>query len=124
MTRHREARVSTLETGNRGEKIARKYFEDRGYEILQSNWRHGHWEIDLIATFEGILHIIEVKTQHAETAGFPEENVDRRKLKTLMQAADMYLLHDKRWTRIQFDILAVTLHESSHELFLVEDVYL
>jgi len=123
MTRHREA-PSTLETGALGEKIARKYFENLGYEILQSNWRCGHWEIDLIAAFEGVLHIIEVKTQYARTAGFPEENVDRRKLKNLMQAADMYLAMDKRWRRIQFDVLAVTLRKSGHELFLVEDVYL
>lgn len=124
MTRYQEARVTTLETGAIGEKIARAYFENLGYEILQANWRHGHWEIDLIAAFNGVLHIIEVKTQKEGTAGFPEENVDRKKLRNLMQAADMYLLIDKRWKRIQFDVLAVTIRKSGHELFLVEDVYL
>lgn len=110
--------------GGQGESLARKYFEDRDYEILHTNWRHGHWEIDIIAAAATTLHIIEVKTRNSNTGGFPEENVNRKKLLTLMKAADVFMNIDKRWQQVQFDILAVTLCEEGPEFFLIEDVYL
>lgn len=110
--------------GGQGESLARKYFEDKGYDILQTNWRHGHWEIDIIASASNILHIIEVKTRNSNTGGLPEENVNRKKLLTLMKAAEVYLRIDKRWQQLQFDILAITLSEDVPEFFLIEDVYL
>ena len=110
--------------GEQGESLARKYFEERGYDIVQTNWRHGHWEIDIIAAAANILHIIEVKTRNSDIGGFPEENVNRKKLLTLMKAAEVYVNIDKRWQQLQFDILAVNLLANGPEFFLIEDVYL
>jgi putative endonuclease len=110
--------------GGRGESLARKYFEEKGYDILQTNWRHGHWEIDIIASTPNMLHIIEVKTRNSGTGGFPEENVTRKKLLTLMKAAEVYISIDKRWQQLQFDVLAVNLSTDEPEFFLFEDVYL
>jgi putative endonuclease len=110
--------------GEQGESLARKYFEEKGYDIVQTNWRHGHWEIDIIAAAENILHIIEVKTRSSAIGGFPEENVNRKKLLTLMKAAEVYVKIDKRWQQLQFDILAVNLSANGPEFFLIEDVYL
>lgn len=110
--------------GEQGESLARKYFEERGYDIVQTNWRHGHWEIDIIAASANILHIIEVKTRNSDIGGFPEENVNRKKLLTLMKAAEVYVNIDKRWQQLQFDILAVNLLANGPEFFLIEDVYL
>ena len=110
--------------GEQGESLARKYFEERGYDIVQTNWRHGHWEIDIIAAAANILHIIEVKTRNSDIGGFPEENVNRKKLLTLMKAAEVYVNIDKRWQQLQFDILSVNLSANLPEFFLIEDVYL
>jgi putative endonuclease len=110
--------------GEQGESLARKYFEERGYDIVHTNWRHGHWEIDIIAVAANILHIIEVKTRNSGIGGFPEENVNRKKLLTLMKAAEVYVNIDKRWQQLQFDILSVNLSANGPEFFLIEDVYL
>jgi putative endonuclease len=111
-------------TGEKGESLARNYFEQRGYEIITTNWRHGHWEIDIIASKAGTLHIIEVKTRNTNTGGFPEENVDRKKMITLTKAAEAYTNIDRRWKLIQFDVLAITLRTGDPEFYLLEDVYL
>lgn len=124
MIRKDEVKCLKHWTGEKGESLARKYFEQRGYDIITTNWRHGHWEIDIIASRGEKLHIIEVKTRSTRTGGFPEENVDRKKLITLTKAAEVYTSVDRRWKLVQFDILAVTLSEGEPEFFLFEDVYL
>ncbi len=53
------------EKGNIGESLAADYLQDKGYVILHRNWRRGHWELDLIAEKEGLLHFIEVKIECA-----------------------------------------------------------
>jgi putative endonuclease len=124
MIRKDEVKCLKHWTGEKGESLARKYFEQRGYDIITTNWRHGHWEIDIIASRGDKLHIIEVKTRSNRTGGFPEENVNRKKLITLTKAAEVYTSVDRRWKLVQFDILAVTLREGEPEFFLFEDVYL
>ena len=37
------------ELGKEGEVIARRYLEQQDYEILETNWRIGHLEADIIA---------------------------------------------------------------------------
>ncbi|HSF88475.1 MAG TPA: YraN family protein [Saprospiraceae bacterium] len=124
MIRKDEVKCLKHWTGEKGESLARKYFEQREYEIITTNWRHGHWEIDIIASKAEKLHIIEVKTRNSVTGGFPEENVDHKKMITLTKAAEAYTRIDKRWRLIQFDILAITLGEGEPDFFLLEDVYL
>ena len=124
MIRKDEVKCLKHWTGQKGESLARKYFTERGYDIITTNWRHRHWEIDIIASKGETLHIIEVKTRNSNTGGFPEENVDRKKLITLTKAAEAYAITDKRWNLIQFDILAVILSKGEPEFFLFEDVYL
>ncbi|HEY4874137.1 MAG TPA: YraN family protein [Puia sp.] len=36
--------------GKNGEKLAKEYFEKNNYEILHLNWRHSHFEVDIIAS--------------------------------------------------------------------------
>ena len=110
-------------TGNLGEQMAADYFTEKGYRILHRNWRHSHWEIDIIADFKNILHFIEVKTRRTNTFGFPEDDVSKTKMKYLMTSAEEFLHQNPVWKMIQFDILSITLHENySADFYLIEDV--
>ena len=110
-------------TGNLGENMAVKYFTEKGYNILHRNWRHSHWEIDIIAAYKNKLHFIEVKTRRTNTFGFPEDDVSKRKMKYLMSSAEEFLYQNPVWSLIQFDILSITLNKNdSVEFFLIEDV--
>jgi putative endonuclease len=112
-------------TGNTGEALAAVYLTQNGYKMLHQNWRHSHWEVDIIAEKDGILHFVEVKTRRTRKFGNPEENVDRKKIQNLMNAAEEYLYQYPQWKRIQFDILSITiLKDEPVEYFLIEDVYL
>ena len=50
--------------GNRGEEAAVEWLRERGYYIVERNWRAGRYELDIIAQRWDTLHIIEVKTRH------------------------------------------------------------
>ena len=113
------------QTGNTGENMAVEYFLQKGYAILHKNWRHYHWEVDIIANKDNILHFIEVKTRRNRQFGFPEDNVDKKKIRNLINAAEEFLTQYPDWERIQFNILAITmLKDEPVEYFLIEDVYL
>jgi putative endonuclease len=113
------------DTGNLGESMAVSYLSDKGYGILHQNWRYSHWEVDIIAEKDGILHFIEVKTKRTLKFGHPEDNVDRKKIKYLMNAAEEYLYQQPQWKRIQFNILSITMIKNEPvEYFFIEDVYL
>ncbi len=112
-------------TGNLGEEMAAEYLLDKGYEILHKNWRHLHWETDIIATKNSRIHFIEVKTRRTATFGYPEEDVSRKKIRNLMGAAEEFLLLYPEWKSIQFDILSITIEKNkTPEFYLIEDVSL
>ena len=112
-------------TGSLGEGMAVKFLIDNGYKILHRNWRHLHWETDIIATKNSRLHFIEVKTRRTTTFGHPEDDVSKKKIKNLMGAAEEFLLLYPDWKLIQFDIMSITLEKNKQpQFFLIEDVSL
>jgi putative endonuclease len=111
-----------LAIGRYGEKIAGEWLIANGFALLCRNWRYGRKEIDLIASKQGILHIIEVKTRRGKAFGQPEEQVNRRKLAYLKAAAEAYLEENPQWRKIQFNILAINLQPGHTEIILLEDI--
>lgn len=112
-------------TGNSGEEMAVKYFVEKGYTILHTNWRYKNWEVDIIATLNKKLHFIEVKTRRGEAFGFPEDDVSKKKLRNLINAAEEFTILNPHWKFIQFDIISISIHENKPpDFFLIEDVYL
>jgi len=114
-----------MQTGKLGEQMGALFFADHGYQVLEKNWRHAHWEVDIIAEKGTVLHFVEIKTRRTKKYGQPEERVGTKKIKNLINAAEQYLYLHPEWKRIQFDILSITLLEGEAcEYFLIEDVYL
>ena len=111
--------------GKKGEQLAEEYLLQKGYKILHRNWRHSHYEIDLVAVKNNLLHFVEVKLRSSKTFGLPEQNVKKKKFKSLMHAADEFLFQHQQYRHVQFDILAINISlNKGLEFFLIEDVYL
>jgi len=112
-------------TGLLGEKMAAEYLLQKGFSILHQNWRHGHWEVDVIASLKNTLHFIEVKTRRTKKFGYPEEDVTKKKLENLINASEEYLYQYPEWKLIEFDILAISLlKDRQPEFFFIEDIYI
>ncbi len=110
--------------GKEGEKLAIKWFADHGYEILHCNWRHSHYEVDIIACKGKFLHFFEVKTRTSDRYGKPEESISKEKMMNLKNAAEEYQYIYPEWQYLQFNVIAIMLiYNREPEFFLIEDVY-
>lgn len=98
---------TNTEIGRKGEELAAKFLAEKGIEILESNYRHGRAEIDLIAIEQGVLLFVEVKYRRSVQFGYPEEFVDEGKVKRVKSAAEHYIF-EKNWQHdIRFDIVSI-----------------
>lgn len=95
--------------GKWGEDEAALYYEDRGYEILERDWKVGKRDIDLIALTEDkdTLVFVEVKTRQNNDLQEPEEAVDVKKMRNLAIAADAYVKLHGLDMDVRFDIISV-----------------
>lgn len=112
------------ETGAKGEAIALEHLRAQGYEILATNWRHGHKEIDIVAAKGTELIVVEVKTRAGTGFGFPEEAVTLAKQALLRTAAAEYLEQHSRFTHVRFDIISIVLQGTAvKELLHLTDCF-
>lgn len=111
--------------GKDGERLACNWLIKKDFEILEQNWRSGRNEIDVIAQKFNRLHIVEVKTRHSLTFGYPEESVTKKKFRCLQSAATDYLYLNKWNGNIQYDILSILILPGKPiEYFFIEDFYI
>lgn len=114
-----------LSKGREGEFLACAYLRKKDFDIVTCNWRHRHYEVDVIAQRDGVLHFVEVKTRHNTRFGFPEEAVTRKKFTCLKKAAESFMNKYPLCDRLQFDILSILRRDNRpDEYFFIEDVYL
>ena len=95
------------ELGIQGEEIAKQYLIDKGYKILETNWKSGKYEIDIIAQKYDFLSIVEVKTRTNIDFGFPESFVTRKKMRNLIYAANNYLKYKRLDLGLRFEVIAL-----------------
>ena len=76
--------------GKEGEEIAKSYLENKGYSIIEQNYRTKRAEIDIIAKHKNVLVFVEVRTKHHEYYGTPEETINYTKRVRLMRNAVAY----------------------------------
>lgn len=94
--------------GRVGERLAARALLDRGYRILEHNFRCRYGEIDLVAEDAQDLVFVEVKTRRGNLYGLPEEAVTRAKRRKLAEIASYYLdLHALPEHSWRIDVVAV-----------------
>ena len=92
--------------GHKFEQQAANYFQEQGYKILESNWRAGRNEIDLIVQKDKLIIFVEVKSASSTKYGHPSERVDQNKIKAITKVARQYLI-DKKLENVdlRFDVV-------------------
>ncbi|RLD91483.1 MAG: hypothetical protein DRJ09_01045 [Bacteroidetes bacterium] len=112
-----------IEMGKKGEALAVQHLKSKGYEILETNWRSIHKEIDVIAIDNGELVIVEVKTRSTDYFGYPEEAVDAKKQKLLISAAQDYVDKTDWEGGVRYDIVSIVLTNQSHTINHIIDAF-
>jgi putative endonuclease len=111
------------ETGKKGEEMAKTFLANKGYEILETNWRSGHNEIDIIAKKDSVIVVAEVKTRKTNFFGEPEEFVTKAKQKLLIKAANHYILQKGIDLEVRFDIISILYSGSNYKIHHIEDAF-
>ena len=117
-----------IEIGALGEEIASIFFENKGYSVIEKNYRKKWGEIDLITVKDGVIHFVEVKSvgNIYNTLQMPEENVHEKKLKRLARTIQTYLSEKgEEETEWQLDVVAVFLNiqKKTAEVRMTENVF-
>ena len=113
-----------LEIGRNGEKLAKVFLQDKGFTILETNWRYQRSEVDIIALDEEVLVFVEVKTRSSDVFSKPEDFLTKKKERLFSNAAGAYMdLHNYAW-EVRFDIISVLLKpHSSPQILHFEDAF-
>ena len=107
------------ELGKLGEELAVDFLIEKGYEILETNWRFQKAEVDIIAQKENILAVVEVKTRSSLDFGLPQEFVKPKKIQLLVKAINEYVTQNDLDVEVRFDIVAI--HKENAE-FVIEHI--
>ena len=118
-----EERREALEFGKMGEQMTARYLTDKGYIILEHNYRRGHLEIDLIALDGDELVIVEVKSRVYDNILQPEAAVDHKKRLALIRLANEYVKTHGRKENVRFDIITVVSKEGGAEIKHLKNAY-
>ncbi len=144
MTQLPKTKTGKQITGQKGEDEAAKYLKNKGFSVLDRNYRKPWGELDIIAKKGEWLYFVEVKTvtrPDAFEVGLqgarsptsnpdfyePEDNIHPWKIKRLSRAINTYLLEKKiddeaDW---QIDSIAVYLNNRGELLKIehLEDIF-
>ena len=101
------------ELGKLGEELAVAFLQDKGYEILETNWVFQKAEIDIIAKTENTLAVVEVKTRSSLDFGLPQDFVKPKKIQLLVKAINEYVISKDLDVDVRFDIIAITASETN-----------
>lgn len=99
---------STKEKGKEGEEKAVALLVEKGFEIIERNYRYGKGELDIIARDKEFLVFVEVKSRESLEYGKPEEAITKRKMSQIRKITEAYLA-EKNITNenIRFDVVAI-----------------
>ncbi|GAB4372567.1 MAG: YraN family protein [Spirochaetales bacterium] len=101
--------MNTASRGQEGERLAARYVLQKGYKVLEQNYRRRRGEIDLIAKDGETLVFLEVKTWHTYGTDQIFYSIDRRKQQRIISIARMYLREHPEYegTPVRFDVIFV-----------------
>jgi len=99
--------------GAAGEDLAVAWYEGRGYEILERNWRRREGEIDLIVRKGKTVAFCEVKTRSSDRFGTGAESVVEAKQRRIRRLASRWLSEitpasGRDRVEVRFDVVSIT----------------
>lgn len=93
--------------GKEGEKFALDFIQQKGYTVLEVNYRLHPYEVDIIAMDKEVVVFIEVKTRQTDEYGHPIEFITGKKEQNLIKVADYYLQYQVTGKEGRFDVITL-----------------
>lgn len=104
MTTHR------IRLGKWGEAVAGRFLQEKGYRLLDTNYRCRWGEVDIVAQEGDELVFVEVRTRRGVRYGTAEESVTAAKARRLVATAQDYLQQrGQEGAEWRIDLIAISL---------------
>ena len=111
---------TTITIGAAAELAATHLLLDRGYRIVERNFRCKAGELDIIARDGSILVFVEVRSRADATHGQAAEMIGPRKQRQVSRVAAHYLAaRQPDYEEIRFDVIAIT----AGDAVLIQDAW-
>ncbi len=98
--------------GNLAEERACEFLFDNGFMIIERNFYSRFGELDVIASKDGVLRFIEVKS--GEDYELAVQNMTKSKISKLLKTGDVYMKKNGFDGDYEYDAIIVTPHEVVH----------
>lgn len=110
--------------GQRGEKAAADFLRQKGYILLERNYRTRTAEIDIIARDNDCICFVEVKARTSFKKGLPKESVHYAKQQKIISGASFYLKENNLFThRVRFDVVEIIFDNNKYEATLIKNAF-
>jgi putative endonuclease len=113
-----------IQTGKRGEDIAVAYLKNKGYRIIERNYKCLFGEIDIVAKDGDTVVFVEVKSRKSEKFGDPQGAVGREKQKKISRISLTYLEEKHLYPcDARFDVVAIKMLPAGSTVELIQNAF-
>ena len=99
--------------GQFGEKLAKKYLENKGYAIIGENIQVGRQEIDILAKIRDLYVFFEVKTRIYNKYSSAEDSMNHPKTTNIKKGIEKYIDKEKMdINRVRADLIAIEIDKN------------
>lgn len=102
-----------IQLGQEGEELATSYLRQRGFEVIERNWRCHAGEVDIIASDGDTVVIVEVKTRRSTHSGHPFEALTPTKIARLYRLAVLWCVAHNWRGEFRVDAIAIIMHRNA-----------
>ena len=101
--------MTTKKIGDKGEERAVRFLEQKGYEIIERNWRTRSGELDIIAYKNETIVFFEVKTLPHGTLDMIKRELNHQKLERILKTSKRFLLKHRQYSKsyVSFDVIII-----------------
>lgn len=99
--------MNHIELGQFGEALAERLLLEKGYLLLNRNYRFKKYELDLIMEYLDQIIVVEVKTRNTAAIGEPYKAVTRTKQGQIIKATNHFLQANEIDKDVRFDIVSI-----------------
>ena len=107
--------MNTKAFGDKGEQIAVEFLKNKSYDILHRNFVASGNELDIVAFDYSTNQIVfvEVKTLSDDFFQMPYQEVNMKKQKKIIRAANSYLIRYNIDKEARFDVISIVKRENA-----------
>ncbi len=110
-------------TGKKGEFIACQFLKRKAYTILETNWRCKKYELDIIATNNKEIIVIEVKTRTDSNYENAIMAITNKKIRSIVKATEAYIKINNIDIPVRFDVICVITDGEKFRIQHIKDAF-